>query len=351
MMAAVIIDDYEEKEYPIYGCEVKNSQGGRYGTTLEETTQPHCKRRVSDDHAQCLVKRAKRGMETFSDNMDEDEENDSSVPCTPPSRVGYLNSRPVTKSASPHHKPNVSLSVEGLRKRIRGKRIARSLAGCEPGTPSFCFGKVISIIAGACIDDDIYRVAYDDGGVEDLNSLLLFGMNLLSCSDLVDICEFVFLTVTIYTLWSPDALLLYVKKIPVHPVHTTPYMQDITENLYIHSPRVQEFKLMLLEQEKINIRTIRVTKKHNNRGNQESNERVFGSVVGIRKMEDCSFCPVVWKVQYDNGEKVEIGTDELKTAAILYQMYQDEDPTPVQVEHYNNHTMHDYPKYVMDVAV
>ena len=60
-----------------------------------------------------------------------------------------------------------------IRKRIMGTRIARSLAG----TAISSFGRVISISGRKenNLDEDTYRVAYDDGGSEDLNTLTLFG--------------------------------------------------------------------------------------------------------------------------------------------------------------------------------
>lgn len=73
-------------------------------------------------------------------------------------------------------RPTVSLDM--IRKRILGQRIARSMA-CSKGlstlSDSYCFGKVISVICGDELDDDVYRVYHDDGNSEDLNTLTLFG--------------------------------------------------------------------------------------------------------------------------------------------------------------------------------
>ena len=81
---------------------------------------------------------------------------------------------PVTSEPAEKH----AVSVASLRKMILGQRIARSLAGgarSVTGDP-YCFGRIISVMRGGeSLDDDLYRVSYEDGGKEDLNTLTLFG--------------------------------------------------------------------------------------------------------------------------------------------------------------------------------
>ena len=70
---------------------------------------------------------------------------------------------------------------EDIRKQILGQRIARTvLVEEKPSTTprkdeTYCFGKIVSVQRGTDLDDDLYRVSYDDGTSEDLNTLTLFG--------------------------------------------------------------------------------------------------------------------------------------------------------------------------------
>jgi hypothetical protein len=131
---------------------------GRHATA--ELPEPmKTRKRVSLDNEHLLSKKSKTETEN------------ETTPSTKP--LGGNSAAPVSSDSS----ANRAVSLESTRKKILGQRIARSLAAVSLSLQDdpYCFGRVISIIRGQTLDDDLYRVVYEDGGREDLNSLTLFG--------------------------------------------------------------------------------------------------------------------------------------------------------------------------------
>lgn len=306
------------------------------------------RKRVSTDHEH-WNKRAK----TLNDKTNYSDNNTETT--TPARPLGEHKAAPVTEESTAKH----SVSLESVRKVILGRRIARSLArggGGSGGEAAYCFGRIISVMRGETLDDDLYRVSYEDGGKEDLNTLTLFGTWAVShvlggsaplARTSNTLCSFLF-DISIYA----DAVLLYWKIVPDF-ADTGGKQSDpelLADWLFQHSDRVRRFKYMLFEKERASIDGFRVMKVG------DDAKALFGTIMEYGPDDSSEWTAAgehdsldsgdteeglqrrhVWTVCYDNGEIEQMDTADLKEGIEAYNVFERDDPTPVNMDHIGMH--------------
>jgi len=194
-----------------------------------------------------------------------------------------------------------------LRACILRQRIARRLPDGELTCigDSFCLGTIVSVKnIDDNVDNDVYRVAYDDGLREDVDSLTLFGM----CTD--GFLEHLSHDIT-------DSLLLYIKSIPDFEDYDVPPPKEAADLVFRLSRRVRYFKYNLFEQAKAGLEVLRLVKR------DSSDEIVFGTVMEHDNLLE------QWQVMLDSGETISMYEDELREAGEAYTEHRDDDPFPM----------------------